>query len=540
MNGRWRAHLLAFVGYLAGALALTAAAWASPTTRWVGSCCDQEITIWYLGWLPYALTHGLDPLFTTMLNSPAGVNLMWNTPTPFLSALAWLPSAIGGPIFAYNVVLLGSIVASALAARAAVARYTDGWIGPLVGGAIYGFSPYVASHAALHLNLTSAWVPPLFLIVLDQLLIRRRGSPWRLGIGLGVLAAIQLLISEEILATSVIAAGVLVVVLALNHRTAVRDGLRRLVPALATATISFLALAGWPLAVQFFGRQRITEQVQSPEKFSTDLLNLVLPTPFQLLAPDAVTRLSSGFSDLYHEATGYLGVGLLLLIAVVAIRRWSDPRIRIALITGAILLLLSLGPWLVVGTVDSGIPLPWLPFASLPILEHILPGRFTLFTWLAVALIVGVVVGDAVRLPRPAKAPRLAAVAAALLLIVPAPLVSLSTEVPAFFRTWPAQGISADETVVIAPWFYGGAMAHPMVWAAFAGNAVRMPEAYAYLPGENGETRSNAIPTGLSRTMLRIQTEGVSLVVRGELRDQIAGDLRVLQVRHVIVGPMPE
>src|SRR5450759_2567905 len=70
-----------FLLYLGGALLLTASAWTAPTTRWIGSCCDPEQSIWFVRWIPYVIAHGTDPLFTGQLNAPDGANLMWNTST---------------------------------------------------------------------------------------------------------------------------------------------------------------------------------------------------------------------------------------------------------------------------------------------------------------------------------------------------------------------------------------------------------------------------------------------------------------------------
>lgn len=533
-----RAAALAAAVYVLGALLLTAGAWAAPTARWAGICCDQQQAIWFLAWTPYALTHGLDPFFTTLIGWPDGVNLMWNTATPILGLLAWLPARLGGPIFAFNVMLVAGIALSGFTAFLAVRRYAGGLLGPLVGGAVYAFSPYVASHAAIHLNLATAWVPPLFLLVLDDLLVRRRRPAWQLGVALGLLSVVQLLISEEVLATSVVAAAVLVAALAALHRSAIRDGLRRVVPALGAATVTFLVVGGWPLAAQFLGPQRIGEQVQDAATFSTDLLNLVLPTPYQLIAPDVVTQVSRDFSGLFHEATAYLGLPLLVVLVVVAVVRRADPRILAATVTGLVLLVLSLGARLHVGSVDTGIPLPWAPFGALPILEHVLPGRLTLFAWLAVAAIVANVVEAATRLRTEVGGPRLAIVAVALLAIVPAPLAHWTLETPAFFQRWGEQGIGADETVLVAPYFDGGAEASPMVWAAVAGLGVRMPEAYAYMPQPDGTTRTGPPPTELFNVMRTIQGDGSFIVARGEVRAAIAADLRAADVRHVIVGPM--
>jgi hypothetical protein len=543
-SGR-RGGLTAFLVYLLGAVLLTIGAWSDPTSGWAGSCCDQDQTIWYLGWTPHALAHGLDPFFTTQIGAPDGVNLMWNTPMTLLGLLGWLPAKIGGPIFGFNVLMVVGIALSGFTAWLAIRRWTGDGLHSMVGGAVYAFSPYVASHAALHLNLATAWVPPLFLLCLDELLVTRRRPPWHAGVALGVLGTAQLLITEEMLATSVVAAAVLVCVMAVARRDGRvrarwRDGAARLVPALAVATWTFLLLAAWPLAEQFFGPQRINGQVQDPKTYSTDLLNLVLPTPYQLLASDAATRVSHEFSGLYHEATGYLGVPLLVFLIVVAIRQWDDLRIRVASVTGALLLVLSLGPWLHVGKEALHVPLPWLLFGELPLLKHVLPGRFTLFTWLAVAVIVAIVIGRATRLvPRPAMRWVLAVVVA-LVVVLPAPLGRVPAYVPVYFREWSSHHIGADEIVLVAPYSVDGALTAPMLWAAEADYGLRMPEAYAYMPQPDGGTTTGPPVTRLSSIMRTIQSGKASPPARGEVRAQVAANLQDMGVRHVIVGPMQE
>jgi hypothetical protein len=518
---------------------VTFGAWRGPRSGWAGSCCDQEQAIWYLGWTPHALAHGLDPFFTTQIGSPAGVNLMWSPSMPLLGILGWVPAKIGGPIFGFNVLVVVGIALSGFTTWLAIRRWIGDGLGPIIGGAVYAFSPYVVSHAALHLNLATAWVPPLLLIAIDELLVTRRRPAWRAGVALGTLCAAQLLISEELLASSVVAAAVLIGVMAVAHRDGqVRQvAITRLVPACAAAIPTFLLLAGWPLTTQFFGPQRIGRQVQDPTTFSTDLLNLVLPTPYQLIAPAASTRISGEFSGFYHEATGYLGLPLLVLLVVVTVRYWDDLRVRVASVTAALILVLSLGPWLHFGKAPLHIPLPWLALGKLPLLEHVLPGRFTVFVWLAVAVVVAIVVARATRLaPRPA-AQWLLAVGASLVLLLPAPLARAPFTTPAFFRNWTSHHIGANETVLVAPYFVNGSEAAPMVWAAEADYGLRMPEAYAYVPQPNGGTYSGPAQSQLTFTMFVIQQRGAWLVARGEIRARVAADLKEADVRHVIVGP---
>jgi len=147
--------------------------------------------MWFLRWIPTSIGQGANPFVTYQMNAPSGVNLMWNSlMAPIGLVLAPLTVA-AGPVLAYNVAVVGAITLSALACSVALRRYADGRAGPLIGGAVYGFSPYVASHAGLHLNLVAAWSPPLVLIVIDELLVRRRRSPVMLGAALGVLAVHQ-------------------------------------------------------------------------------------------------------------------------------------------------------------------------------------------------------------------------------------------------------------------------------------------------------------------------------------------------------------
>ena len=48
----------------------------------------------------------------------------------------------------------------------------------------------------------------------------------------------------------------------------------------------------------------------------------------------------------------------------------ADKRILVATGMAVAMFVLSLGPHLTVGGTSTGIPMPWLPFASLPLIEH--------------------------------------------------------------------------------------------------------------------------------------------------------------------------
>ncbi len=111
-------------------------------------------------------------------------------------------------------------------------------------------------------------------------------------------------------------------------------------------------------------------------------------------------------------------------------------------------------------------------------------------------------------------------------------------EVPGFFAAYDPRRISDDAIVLVAPHFTNGAGAAPMLWTAVAGNRPRLYEAYAYVPDENGRPRYGPPPTQLTRIMERIQDDGVTIVARGAVRDQVLRDIAGTGITDVIVGPM--
>jgi hypothetical protein len=398
----------------------------------------------------------------------------------------------------------------------------------------------MASHTALHLNLIIAWAPPLFLLILDGLLVRRRYRPELLGVALGIVGAVQLLTFEEVLATSAVAGALLAVVLALvvRERAPILAATVRLLRAALPGLATFLLIAGAPLAIQFFGPQQVQAPVQPTKVFSTDLLNVVLPTSYQLIAPDAATAISRHFSGLFHEATGYVGIPLLVALAWIVVARRSDRRVVVAAIVGLIVLVFSFGPELYVAGESTHVAMPWQPIGSLPLLEHALPGRLTLYMWLAIAGLTAMGIDHAAAMDRRRAAMRLALVGLGLVSVLPAPASSSTHEVPAFFRSWAQQGIGDDEIVLFAPWFYNGAGADPMLWSAVAEARPRMHEGYVYVPNDDGRPQYGPSPGRLSRLMIDVQDTGVVPTLTGGDRSAAFQELVENDITVVIVGPM--
>lgn len=540
-RGQAQAAVLALSAYLALAVALFASTWRAPAVRNIGGAGDPPMLMWFLHWTPWALVHHHNPFVTDHIGYPGGVNLLWNT-TMFLPGLVLAPvTAALGPVVAYNTFVTANVAVSAWCAFLAFRSFvTRPWVA-FVGGLVYGFSPYMLAQSGEHPNLTAAYLPPLLLVLMAEIVVRQHHPPWRSGAALGALAVVQLLVTEELLASEALVAAVGVALLALLHRDQVAARARHALRAFAVAGSVFTVVAAWPMTVQLFGPQRFTGAAQRPGTFVTDLANLVVPTHVQGLAPGFAVARSQWWTGNPLEWNGYLGIPLLGLLVWVTVRLWSRPLVRLAGLLAVTLAVLSLGPTLHVNGNDTGLPLPWRLFAWMPLAEHLLTNRLMLYVDLLAALLVALWI-DHLAGSRAASGRRVAigaaAVVAALVPLLPAlPFPSTPRRVPRFFTTAAVRRIPEGSVALIAPWqqVYP---ADSMLWQAAAGLRFRMAQGTFLGPDEAGRRMYGAPLSTLSLTMLEVQQGGDAPDLTGDLRSRLAADLAERRVATIVVGPM--
>ncbi|HXA27460.1 MAG TPA: hypothetical protein VN193_01825 [Candidatus Angelobacter sp.] len=518
-----------------------AGVWAHPATRWLGYAGDPQQATWFLRWTPYAIAHGQNPLLTDHIGYPGGVNLMWNTSMALLGVVLAPITLTAGPVVAYNVAVVMAFALSGVAAYALLRRLVGPGVAALLGALFYEFSPYTVAHALGQLDLTLVAGPPLMLLLIHEVLVRRRWSARRAGVLLGLVAAGQALVAEELLASSAIAAVVVLVVLAVQDGSATparsRDGLR----ALGWALLVFAPLMVLPLWVQLAGPQSLRGSVQPSGFFVSDLLGLAVPTQSQLLAPQAAIDFTQRFSGNPVEWSAYLGLPLLALLAFAAVRWWRDVRVRTATICGGVFLVLSLGPSLHAGGHDTGIPLPWAVLDRVPLLDNILPGRMTLYVDLCVAVVLAITVQNVRRVPALVMGRRAAlALGAVGVSILPAlPLPTDSVPVPPFFTSDAAQRLPSSGSVLVAPFTSDFTAVAPMAWQASAGMAYRMPGGYAMIPDASGRAHQGPPPTALSDALQGIAAGRGAPVLSPSVLARMRDDMRHWDVRAALVGPMP-
>ena len=155
-----------------------ATSWLHGASSWLpcGGCSDNGQEVWFLASSAHAATHLENPLRTTWINVPYGVDLADNTSMPLVGILAAPITWLFGPIATYNVVFSFSFFSSATAAMLAARRWVRWLPAAFLAGLLYGFSPYMVGQGHGHLFLLLTFTFPLMLIVLDEVVVRQRRS----------------------------------------------------------------------------------------------------------------------------------------------------------------------------------------------------------------------------------------------------------------------------------------------------------------------------------------------------------------------------
>jgi hypothetical protein len=514
--------------------------WQDPSRRLLGSGLgDGALMMWFLRWTPAALGHGLNPLFSDYLNFPHGVNVMWNT-SLLLPGLLLAPITVTlGPVVTFN--LLGTLAPalSAWTATLAFRRYIRSNLAALIGGLAYGFSPYALAQNRGHLQLSIAFLPPLLFLAMDNILVRQRRPPWLAGAVLGVLAALQVLIGEEVFALVAIVLVVQVVLMMLLFPRHVPRKAPYAAIAFGTAAVAFAAIAGYPIWFQLFGPQHVTGDIQNTNRYVVDLWNLVTPTRVQALVPDAATRITSQFTGNFAETNGYISIPLILIVLFTAARwAWSTAVVRVAFLLALVSVVLSLGDHLHIRGRITDITLPWNRLQNLPLLESALPNRFMLLAMLFCGLLLAFFVDQALRWHWAERIPAALLVVAVMVALAPSlPLKSGRLVAPAFFTSAAVQRIPQGSVVLVAP-YPGPSSATPMTWQAVAGMRYRMPGGYFVGPQPNGKPRYGSPPTRLAAKLIQLNSGWELPKLDPYRRLTYAYNLVQLQVRTVVVGPM--
>jgi hypothetical protein len=379
------AHRLRVTGLAGGSYLLVSVAmwwhvWSShPTSTSLCACGDTSLFTWFIEWPAYALSHGLNPLYSTAMGYPHGINLLANTGDLAvgipLAPITW----IFGPIATLNVALTLSPVLSGMAMFVLLRRWVSWEPAAFVGGLLYGFSPFILTNLDYsHLNLTMDFVPPLVVICLDELFIRQRRRPIVTGVLLGLLVTLQFFLGTELLVITVIGmaagtAGVIAYTL-WRERQSLRLHARFAAKGLTWTAVTAAVLLAYPTWFALAGPAHLSGSIW-PQPLDQYVANLhtYLTGPPGFRDPGLY-----GFNG-FLLSDHYLGIGLVVVLGVGLVAWRRDVRQWLCAFTGLVALALAQG--------DAN-----ALFGRLPLLENVLPSRFVLIVYLATAIMLGLIV----------------------------------------------------------------------------------------------------------------------------------------------------
>jgi len=369
--------VIAGLVYFAFAVFMWWHVWTSghPDSTMLCNCGDPSSFVWFIEWPAYALRHGQNLFIEHADQVPVGLNLLDNTSVLAIGIVLAPVTWLFGPVTSLNVALTAAPVLSGISAYGCLRRGL-GVSKPsaIVAGLLFACSPFMLRNETLaHLQVTFLPLLPLIFLCCYELIVTQRGKWWRWGLLLGLLVAVQFFIGSEILTmvTLTVVGSLLITVIAaaISRREALVRRLPFAAKGLALGGLTGGALLAYPVYFALKGPAHITGSDWN--RVTTNHLNLVFFPLAQnhraiTLMPDA------GYLGRAGLANGYLGVGILVVIAAaILIRR---PLSRLCLLILAIAGWASLGNY---DTVPGGLaPMPGgiSPLSGVPSLWHIVKG----------------------------------------------------------------------------------------------------------------------------------------------------------------------
>ncbi len=472
-------------------------------------CGDPVNIAWFLRWTPFAIVHAHNPLYSTYIEYPKGVNLAQNTSMPLLGALSAPVSWLFGPVSSTTLLLWLAITSSAASCFFVLRRWVTWSPAAFVGGLFYGFAPYMVAQSSGHLNLVFVPLPPLVLLALYELVVAQDGRPHRWGLLLGLASAAQYLISPEVFLSTCLLAAIGLAVLAVARPRECRRRAGYVARGLGWAAVIGVPLIIYPVYFALFGPNSYVGSAHGSYPFPADLLAAVVPNSNQLLATRSIAAVGDRFiMGNIVENGGYLGVPLLLLVVVIVVRWWRVGFIRFAGGMAVVAWLLSLGPRLTVDTHTTSIPMPLALLDHVHIVDSLVAARLGLYVDLFVAVVVAIGLDSWRSRHRPAHRTRTArsplvrtgAVSLSAVVIVASllpdwPRAEFPVTIPAFFSSATARHIPTGSVVLTYP-YPVGATNQAMLWQASDSMAFRLVGGYAIVPNAQRQATFDPFPPG--------------------------------------------
>ena len=398
---------------LVGASYLACASLATyPVVLTFGSAIPGQLTdplehLWIMRWSEACLLDGRSPFFCPSLNYPTGLPLGC-FPTMHVQTLAYLALGLAtdNDVARFNVLWFFGFVSTGLSTFAlawwTVRRSWPAWLSGL--GAM--LSGPMLMHAHGHLETMQMGAVPLFLIAWLRLV--DRPAPARLFVSVGFYMLV-VAFAPYFAVLSVFPAACYVAWSVIVERPASRQ---RWLIGRAAWMLGFGALALPGLALlfssQLWAAQRgyaMARPRSQFNQFGAPPWSSFVPSPLhalgRFLTPDLFEV--TGYSSRMSECSSYLGVVTLALLSYAAIRRLRFPRRGFWWSVLLLMVVLSWGSQIQIGSTRISLPAGWIYGVFPPFHLIRVPARFNLFAAICAAVPASAALADLMgRIKRPA------------------------------------------------------------------------------------------------------------------------------------------
>ncbi len=383
------AYLLAFAAYLGLSFAQWWHVWAGhPSSTTLCGCEDPSLTTWFIAWPAYALSHGLDPLYSGAQFHPVGINLVSNTGMLALGVPLTPVTLLFGPVASFNVAGTLGPALSALAGFFLLRRWVTFVPAAFAAGLVFGFSPFVVDNLAVgHFNLCMLGIVALMIASLDELLFSQRRSAPAVGVALALLVTVQFFLGDEILVMFAMLAGIVIVLVAcwaaLRRPVELRERVPHAVRGLVTAAVVAAVLLAYPVWFALDGPAHLGARVWPTIAPGSGGLRLRDLWDIGFTKRDA-TRFFAGYQGAALPNQAYVGIALLVVLGAGTVVWWRDRKLQLFGVLGIVAAFLALGN-------EPGNWTPWRMIARAPLIVNMIPGRIDVAVTIAAAVMLAVV-----------------------------------------------------------------------------------------------------------------------------------------------------
>ncbi|MGW7071934.1 glycosyltransferase [Streptomyces sp. NPDC054855] len=530
--------LLVAAFFLAMAVTLYSGRWVAPGARYLpDSLQDQNQWEWFFAVTADNVRHLQNPLFTHLQNFPDGVNLMANTVMLGLSVPFAPVTWLFGPAVALNAAMTLGLAATGVAwywlIRKRLVRHRGA---AAVGAALAAFAPPMISHAHAHPNFMVLFmIPP----IIDRALRLCEGRRVvRDGVVLGLFTTYQIFLGEEPLLLAAVGMLLFAAAYGAVRRDVARETFRPLARGLGVAVAVTLPLVAFPLYWQFFGPQSYTSVLHGDNAGNSPLA--LISFAERSLAGNEET--AAALSQNPTEQNAFYGWPLVALAFAIVVRLWERAVVKALACTVIAAAVLSLGPRFRIPLTDVVLPGPWAPLAHAPLFESVIESRVAMVCAPALGMLVALALADLLTSARRMTAARyagVAAVALALLPIVPAPLKAVERARPPEFiadGTW-RQYVGEGETLVPIP-LPDPAGAEALHWQTTAGLGFSLPGGYFNGPwGPDRIGIYGASPRNTSNLLRDVRSAGRAPQITDAWRRAAREDLAYWKAGVLVLAP---